>query len=90
MTEEKKAAGGAPSGVSDSTQLLGCPFCGSDNLEYPSWLAQEAGWKYGVSCSNCGATSYSVKDWNTRVHPNAALTGGEAVRVEGTVRGVKP
>ncbi len=66
MTEETKAADGASAGVSDSTQLLGCPFCGSDSAEYPSWLAKEAGWKYGVSCSNCGATAYSVKDWNSR------------------------
>ena len=55
MTEETKAADGAPAGVSDSTQLLApCPFCGKE-------LAIFLNSKEINDCDECGNDrSYTV------------------------------
>ena len=59
----------APTRIS-APALLPCPHCGGEELEVPSTLARDAGWNDGVSCLECGATSYSREYWNSRYSPN--------------------
>ncbi len=51
-------------GVQEDPTLLPCPFCGGKCLPH-GWQTQ--GGATGPACDNCGATTWSVDTWNSRV-----------------------
>lgn len=51
-------------GVQESPTLLPCPFCGGKCLPH-GWRTQ--GGASGPACDDCGATTWSVDTWNTRI-----------------------
>lgn len=48
----------------DKRALLPCPFCGGRCIP-DGWQTQSGA--SGPACDNCGATTWSVDTWNTRV-----------------------
>jgi hypothetical protein len=58
-------------GEEENAVMLPCPFCGGKGL--PSgWRSQ--GGASGPACDECGATTWSVDTWNTRIPLPDALT----------------
>ena len=51
-------------GGQEAPSLLPCPFCGGKCVP-DGWRTQ--GGATGPACDNCGATTWSVDTWNTRV-----------------------
>lgn len=51
-------------GRQEGPVLLPCPFCGGKCIP-DGWQTQ--GGATGPACDNCGATTWSVDTWNTRV-----------------------
>ena len=49
------------------TELLSCPFCGSESVDPKGWLRNDG--VSGPECDGCGATAESVEIWNTRALP---------------------
>ncbi len=51
-------------GSQEEPPLLPCPFCGGKG--FPNgWQTQ--GGATGPACEDCGATTWSVDTWNTRI-----------------------
>lgn len=58
-------------GEQEEPVLLPCPFCGGKGIPN-GWQTQ--GGATGPACDECGATTWSVDTWNTRVAlPEEAL-----------------
>jgi len=51
-------------GAEENPVMLPCPFCGGNGLPH-GWRTQ--GGATGPACENCGATTWGVETWNTRV-----------------------
>lgn len=62
-------------GEQEEPVLLPCPFCGGKGIPN-GWQTQ--GGATGPACDDCGATTWSVDTWNTRV----ALPEEELRRLE--------
>ena len=88
--EPLPAQGPVDVNVSQPTPLLPCPFCGAAVTMGKNREGAKIVY-FQVECDECGAIAGSgyttepaaAKNWNRRA--NAALTGAEGVRVEGTV-----
>lgn len=51
-------------GSEENPPLLPCPFCGGKGMPH-GWRTQ--GGATGPACENCGATTWAVDTWNTRI-----------------------
>lgn len=46
-----------------TSNLLPCPFCGSQNVDPEGWASTE---RRGPACDDCGSSADTVAEWNTR------------------------
>jgi Lar family restriction alleviation protein len=59
----------------NESNLLACPFCGSDNVEVVNWIDNEKPHRWFVICRQCGVhgppascTVEATSKWNTRIN----------------------
>jgi hypothetical protein len=45
------------------TQLLPCPFCGSQNIDPEGWASTD---RAGPACDDCAGTAETAELWNSR------------------------
>lgn len=56
--------------MTEKTEILPCPFCGSGDVDAAGWLDGQG--KRGPECLGCGATAQTVEYWNRRHKPEGA------------------
>lgn len=49
--------------MTDTTKLLPCPFCGSDDIDPEGWVSMVSA---GPTCNDCSASAQSIEAWNRR------------------------